>query len=261
MSQRFPPEVHAFIRDHVKGRTAKELAELTNAAYGTDFTPKSMKSYKANHKLNSETLRGKPKGSYSALFPQEIAEYIFRNHKGIGPTEMTGILHQKFGTEYKQTQVAAFYKNHRLDSGLTGRYEKGNVPPNKGKTGICYSGSEKGHFQKGHRPYNTTPIGTIRKKSDGFYWEKMGEGARDWKQLHILLWERDGREIPQGHVLIFKDGDKENCVLENLMLITRAENAVMNRCGLRFSTPEHTETGNLIAKIKIAQRKKLRRST
>lgn len=253
---RYPQEVHDFIRENVKGRTAKELAEMTNKAFGTSFTHKSMKSYKANHGLNSETPRGNPKGSFSAVFPKEIAEYIFRNYEGTCPTEMTGILKQKFGIEYRTSQVSTFYKNHNLNSGLTGQFQKGHEPHNKGKTGICYPGSEKGHFQKGHKPYNTTPVGTVRKKADGYFWEKVGEGRFDWKQLHILLWQRAGRVLPDGHILIFKDGNKENCVLENLMLITRAENAVMNKNGLRFSVPEHTETGNLIAKIKIQQTKR-----
>ena len=51
MSQRYPKEVHDFIRDNVEGRTAQELADLTNAAFGTAFTAASMKSYKTNHKL------------------------------------------------------------------------------------------------------------------------------------------------------------------------------------------------------------------
>lgn len=258
MSQRYPPEVHAFIRDNVKGRTARELAEMTNAALGTNFTHKTMKSYKANHGLNSETLRGLPKGSYSAVFPKEVSEYIFQHYEGIGPKQMTQMVNDEFGCEYRHSQVSAFYKNRHLNSGLTGRYEKGNVPANKGKKGICYPGSEKGHFRKGNKPVNTMPIGTVVKKTDGYYWEKIGPGKLEWKQLHILLWERAGRQIPEGHLLIFKDGNKENCTLENLMLISRAENGVMNKFGLRFSSAEHTETGHLIARIKIEQAKRKR---
>ena len=54
--------------------------------------------------------------------------------------------------------------------------------------------------------------------------------------------------------MIFKDKNRQNCVLENLALVSLAENAVMNRAGLRFENAAHTETGILIAKIKIAAR-------
>lgn len=254
MSQRFAPEVHTFIRDNVVGHTAKELAAMTNERFGTDFTPLRMKNYKQNHKLKSGTPKGVAKGTPSQIFPQNIVDYIYQNHKGIGPKGMTQLLNEQFAADYTRSQVAAFYKNHRLDSGLTGRFEKGHEPVNKGMKGICYPGCEKGHFKRGHDPHNKTPIGTVRKKTDGYLWKKIGEGCREWKQLHIIIWEEAGRSIPESHHLIFKDGNKQNCTLENLMLVSRAENAIMNKCGLRFSTPEHTETGNIIAKIKIAQK-------
>jgi hypothetical protein len=86
----------------------------------------------------------------------------------------------------------------------------------------------------------------------------VGEGCRDWRQLSHILWEQVYGPIPEGSRLIYKDGDKLNCTLENLALVTLGENAVMNNNGLRSNVPEHTETGILIAKIKIAaaQRKK-----
>lgn len=37
------------------------------------------------------------------------------------------------------------------------------------------------------------------------------------------LWEQDGRTIPPKHVVYYKDGDSKNCVLENLVLMSRTE--------------------------------------
>ena len=72
MSQRYPKEVHNFIRNNVAGHTTQELAEMTNAAFGTNFTASSMKSYKANHKLRSGTLCGLPKGRATEMYPAEV---------------------------------------------------------------------------------------------------------------------------------------------------------------------------------------------
>lgn len=258
MSQRFPPEVHAFIRENVAGRTARELAELTNQAMGTNFTAATMKSYKENHKLRSGTRTGFPVGTPSKEFPLEVAEFIRQNYIGVGPKEMTEILNDRFSKDYSRSQVAAFYKNRRLNSGLTGRFEEGHKPVNKGKKCGLYPGSEATCFKEGHTPHNKLPVGTVLKKHDGYLWKKIGEGCREWRQLHLLLWEEAHGPVPEKHMIIFKDGNKENCVLSNLMMISLAENAIMNRCGLRFTTPEHTETGNLIAKIKIVQKRKLK---
>lgn len=192
----------------------------------------------------------------STVYPPEIQAFIQSNYLGIGPKEMASIVNQKFGTAYTKSQIKGYYGNHKLNSGLTGHFKKGIIPPNKGKKGYCAPGCEKSHFKKGHTPHNKTPIGTILTKDDGYLWKKIGEGARDWKQLHILLWEEANGPVPDGHNLIFKDKNRQNCTLDNLAMVTKAENAVMNRCGLRFEDPEHTETGILIAKVKIAAGKR-----
>lgn len=256
MSQRFKPEVHAFICDHVAGRSAEALAEMTNAAFGTNFTKSSMKSYKQNHHLKSGTPKGIPKGSCSNVYPAHIAEYIRSNHKGIGPKRMAQLLNETFGTSYTHGQLKGYYANHDLNSGLTGHFDKGHIPPNKGRKGYCAPGAEKGHFRPGHRPHNKTPIGTVLVKSDGYLWQKVGEGCRDWRQLSHILWEQAHGPVPEGCRLIYKDGDKLNCTLSNLALVTLSENGVMNKAGLRSQIPEHTETGILIAKVKIAAAKR-----
>lgn len=187
-----------------------------------------------------------------SAFPPEIATFIHNNYVGVGPKDMAIKVNEKFGTAYTIAKFKSYYANHKLNSGLTGYFKKGHTPANKGMKGYCAPGAEKGHFKKGHIPHNKTPIGTVLKKSDGYLWKKVGEGARDWKQLHILLWEEASGPVPDGYKLTFKDGDKDNCSLDNIAIISNAENAVMNRLGLRFEDPRHTETGVLIAKVKIA---------
>lgn len=262
MSRGYSPEVRAFIADNVAGRTAQELADMTNAAFGTAFTAATMKSYKANHKLKSGTPVGLP-GTPSKLFPAHVAAYIRENYHGTGHAEMAARLKETFGKEYTQAQIAAYYKNHKLNSGLTGRFEKGNIPQNKGRKGYIAPGCEKGWFQKGDQPWDTVPVGTIVEKSDGYLWKKIndlpGGWRQNWKQLHLLVWEEGNGPVPEGHRVIFKDGNRRNCDLENLALVTLAENAVLNRCGLRFEHGEHTETGILIAKVKIATKKRQNR--
>ena len=263
MSQRFPAEVHEFIRANVAGRTAAELAEMTNAAFGTNFTASTMKDYKANHKLKSGTTCGLPKGRATEMYPAEVAAYIQENYKGTSYAGMAARLKETFGRDYTPAQIMGYYKNHKLKSGLTGRFEKGHTPPNKGRKGYIAPGSEKGWFQKGSTPWDTVPVGTIVTKTYGYLWKKIddkpGVWLQNWKQLHLLIWEEANGPVPEGYRVIFKDKNRQNCVLENLALVSLAENAVMNKNGLRFENAAHTEPGILIAKIKIAARKRKKR--
>ena len=82
MPRKYKPEVHAFIAAHVAGTTTQELARITNAAFGTNFTAASMKSYKANHKLRNGRGTGRIKGAATKRFPQQVKDYVFAHYKG-----------------------------------------------------------------------------------------------------------------------------------------------------------------------------------
>ena len=250
MARRYPPEVKAFIAENVSGRTTRDLAELVNARFNLDFTEGSMKSHKANNGLKSGTLRGVPKGQGSSVFPKPMMDYIYANYQGCGNKEMAQCLNAEFGTSYTTRQLNAFYKNHGLNSGLTGQFEKGRTPANKGKKGWSAPGTEKTRFKKGSVPANKTPVGTIRLRGDGYLYEKYGEGCLDWKPHHQLVWERERGAVPDGHVITFRDCDKANCDISNLALITKAESLELTRSGLRSQNPDMTDTGILIARVK-----------
>ena len=64
--------------------------------------------------------------------------------------------------------------------------------------------------------------------------------------------------MPKGHCLMFADGNPMNVTLDNLMLITRAELAVMNKFRLITEDAELNRTGLVLAKVirKATERKR-----
>ena len=75
------------------------------------------------------------------------------------------------------------------------------------------------------------PVGTERITTEGYRQIKAradGIPHRRWVNLHHLVWIDAGREIPPGHSLRFIDGDKLNCALENLELISFQERMARN---------------------------------
>lgn len=259
MARRYSDDVHEFIRKHVEGTTTKELCRMLKEATGVEMSEGAMKSYKTNHKLKSGTPCGLSKDHPSEQFPQHIKDYIAENYKGVGPKEMAERLNRRFGTDYTVKQIAAYYKNHGHNSGLTGRFQPGHVPANKGTHPPTHGRMAETQFRAGHTPHNKLPIGSIIMKADGYMWQKLGEGARDWRQKHLLVWEEAHGPIPDGHVITFKDGDKTNYDLDNLALITMAESIELTRRGLRTKDKQLTETGILIARLNCKVSKKLKR--
>jgi len=81
----------------------------------------------------------------------------------------------------------------------------------------------------------------------------------NWKRKHIWVWEKANGKIPKGYIVIFLDGCKTNCVLENLALVSKGENALLNHFGLRNRNTEITKTGIVIVRHKIALTKAIKR--
>lgn len=165
---------------------------------------------------------------------------------------------EKFGWEISLGQVNAYIRNHHLSTGRTGRFKPGQKPPNKGKTWDEFmsrdgqEASSRTQFKKGHIPHNGgNPVGTLRLRSDGYYWQKTKE-PRKWRPKHIVEWEQHNGAVPKGYIVTFADGNTLNWHIENLILTTRAQNAVKNRWGIKGHDKESAETANLIADLKIA---------
>ncbi|MGX8795452.1 HNH endonuclease signature motif containing protein [Fusibacter sp. JL298sf-3] len=211
-----------------------------------------MKAYKANHKLRSGTPRGMPAGRPTNLYPREVCRFIEENHLGVGPKEMSELLNKTFGRNYTKAQIKAYYANHKINSGLTGYFCKGHTPPNKGKKGYCSPGAEKGWFKKGCPAANHKPIGSERVDMYGYTLIKTEE-PNVWVPKHKVIWENKNGKVPEGRVLTFLDGDKSNIALDNLALVSMAESLELTRSKLRSRNAKLTETGILIAKVKVAQ--------
>lgn len=130
------------------------------------------------------------------------------------------------------------------------------APWNKGKKGVTCGGKET-QFGKGRKPWNYRPVGSERTNVDGYVEIKIAD-PKTWKAKHVLLWEAAHGPIPKGHVVIFADGNKQNVTLENLLLLSRRELAVMNKKGLIANDAELTKAGVVVADIylKIGERKR-----
>ncbi|MEQ5770035.1 HNH endonuclease [Halomonas sp. H33-56] len=106
-----------------------------------------------------------------------------------------------------------------------GQFRTGQAAWNKGIKGLDFGGHAT-RFKAGRRPETWAPIGSER-ECDGYLQRKVtdtGYTPRDWRPVHHLVWEEHtGRQVPEGHALVFRDGNRRNFTPDNLELITRAE--------------------------------------
>ena len=182
-------------------------------------------------------------------YPEYIRKFLIKNNAGKSAVEITELLNSTFGTDYTVDGIKGLRCRMHLISGLTGRFENGHVPSNKGRKGYCSPGCEKGWFRKGHIPHNSVPVGTEVMTTDSYLKIKVAE-PNQWRFKHIMEWEKHNGKVPEGYLISFKDGNHYNCNIENLMCITRGENAILNNQNLRSESAELTETALALAKVK-----------
>ncbi len=244
--KRYPDEIRAFIAENVQGTTTKDLAELVNAQFGTEFTKSSMKSYKTNYKLKSGTLCGLRAGMPTERYPAEVKEFIKSHYVGVGHQGMANMLNEAFGTNYTKGQMKAYYARCRLNSGRTGRFPKGHMPVRHIKKGEHLSPATE--FEKGILPHNYRAVGSEVLRSDGYVYKKIAEPNK-WRQKHVLIWEEANGPRPEKHVILFGDGNRMNFDLDNLILVSQAQMAVLNYKKLIQKSAELTRTGIVVADL------------
>jgi hypothetical protein len=104
----------------------------------------------------------------------------------------------------------------------------GNIPANKGLKQTDFMSQEAieatkaTRFKQGHLPHNHKPVGSERVDTEGYVYVKVEEPNK-WELKHRLVWQQHVGPILPGTNIQFKDGNRQNCNIENLYAITRQQ--------------------------------------
>lgn len=72
---------------------------------------------------------------------------------------------------------------------------------------------------------------------------------KQWKYLHVKVWEDHFGPVPKGSVISFFDDDPLNCDISNLYCITQRENAIMNHLHIRPHDKESLEVARSLCNL------------
>ena len=204
-------------------------------------------------------------------YTEEHKQFIRDNVTGRRFPELTEMFNTHFGTDYEIKSVKNLVYRIGLKNGLNDgsgltemgkpyRFKKGHVPFNKGKKGECAKGCEKTWFEKGNKSHNWVPLGSERITKDDYIQIKIQDGQlqKNWRGKHILIWEEVNGALPDGHAIIFGDGDKRNFDIDNLICVSRAQLVRLNQNGLIQKDADLTRTGIIVADMiaKMSERRK-----
>lgn len=135
------------------------------------------------------------------LFPYQVKRFIENNAKGKSVDELRNLVNATYQANYTSQQIVSFKLRNKI------------------------------------RSFEVFPIGAERTLKSGTVMIKVsnqGTYEERWQQKSRYIWELHYGKIPATHVVIFLDQNKQNVDIDNLMLISKKQLAVINKHKLLF---------------------------
>lgn len=186
-------------------------------------------------------------------YTAEQGLFLKEAYASMSRSALTEAFNVRFGTTLSLIQITAYLKNHRIRSGRGGFFVKGHTPWNHGKKGCTAPNS--GQFKPGHTPNNKRRLWSERLSKDGYVEISVPErnphtGAPTrFRPKHVWLWEMEHGPVPKEHALVFKDSNRLNCAIENLMMVKRSELLCLNLHGYNGTNSELKPSVLALAKL------------
>lgn len=249
---RYTAEQLDFIRANYAVMPIDEVTVAFNARFGLEKTIKAVSSSLKNHKITCGR-KGSARIKRPRIYTKEQAQFLRDNCVGRSRAALAALFNAEFDRDITLRQVKSFVGNRGLTSGLTGYYEKGQEPWNRGVKG--YMGANVTSFKKGQIPPNKKRLWSERINRDGFIEISVPERnphtgfPTRYRHKHVWLWEVANGPVPKGSVVCFVDGNKQNCEVVNLMLLTRGELLALNTHSYKDAPAELKPSLLALAKV------------
>ncbi len=220
---KFTDEQKLFLESKVEDSSIKELVKLFNEEFQSKLTYHQIYSYIYYRGL---TIGKSSKPQHKWTVKQH--EFLKEAATEVSAVELVELFNSEFGTNLTFSQVINYKRRH------------------------CWKNNRVGE-----------EIGTEREKISGVIEVKIakGNGKKDWKSKHVLIWEKHNKqEVPKGHVVIFGDRNNRNFDINNLVLVSQRQLAMLNKNGLIKNDVELTKIGVTLAEIQMKMKEKQNRN-
>ena len=238
----FTVEMEEWIKHNynLSHKTVQELTDEFNAKFGTNKTKSSI--WHKAFRLTNQRLSNEPKTrlEYTPEMIERIKEIVpLWSYK-----KCAQMMSEEFNYNFTSSMIE--HKANRL----------GVKKPNNGANNLDPRSPIINWFTKGRPSLNTKPVGTetVMRYKDGriFVVVKIGMPNK-WEFKHRLVYKEHYGEIPDGYMVSFADRNYLNFEPDNLILVSKSENAILNKYKLRFNDKELTKTGLTLSKLIIAR--------
>ena len=174
------------------------------------------------------------------VYTEEERQFLKEFIPGHTRKEIQEAFNDRFGCNISIWAVKSYMSRHKIRNGVVKVFPKGRTPANKGK--------------KMPNSQVRKPVGTEYTGPNGYVKIKIAEPDK-WVPKQRYIWEQTYGPIPDGYMVVFRDNNKQNVDISNLMLVSKPQGAVLNRHLGKYPV-ELKDTALLLADLKIATNKK-----
>jgi len=200
----------------------------------------------------------------------EEIEFIREHAMEMPCAVLLKLVNDRFGKSYSLVQLYRVKERCRIKSPNIGcfrrgihsspetEFKKGHQTWNKGLHYQAGGRCRETQFKKGNIPPNHKPVGTER-ISYGKIQLKIAEPNK-WEWLATLIWQSVHKKaLPEGCIIRFANEDITDYSPENLVAITKAQNAVLNHLHIHTYDADSLKAALLICDLKMQQSKRKKR--
>lgn len=209
---KYSPEELAFLEANHKMERPKLLV-LFNEKFPREINLSALNSVCKRHRW----LTGR-KDKGGSHYPPEVVQFISDN-RNTPRKELVTAVNAKFGLEMTYAAVTNFCVRHGFSSVRTGKFGE-------------HEGWRKGIV------FHEQPIGyETRPDKRGRVYVKVGQPS-EYRLKHHVVWEQHFGQIPENHIIKFKDGDDTNFHPSNLIAVHRGVTPILAK---RYRSHEAAE--------------------
>lgn len=187
------------------------------------------------------------------IWNDEEKKYLRDITPGRHYKEIQILMNEKFEYQFNLNQIKGAIARYKLNTGFTGRFEKGHYPVSKGTKGMMKA--NKTSFKKGQVPANKRHIGSERVDVDGYTLVKVAEPNKWRLKSRVLYEEYHNVKLSNNDIVIFADRNKSNLSKDNLVLVSRKELLNLNKLNLIKSDTDLTKTSVNVVKLMLKIKK------
>lgn len=232
------PEQEAWVVEHYANETNADIVRQLADEFGVSLATIQLSAWAKRNgcRKSEDTIRyTRARGADKArLFSDEMCDFLREYVPGRTYPDVNDEFERRFGWRMSLSQ----YKNIKTKLGIKcgvpgGRFERGHIPANKGKSwdeqGLSPEMQAKmrlNTFRKGNVPHNTYHnLLDTRTDPDGSVWiyikpRNAKYSAQHWISYAQFVWmQHNGREFPDNCRCVHANHDKNDYRPENLMAV------------------------------------------